>query len=85
MKLIVRDSAARALARLQPKSAQGIIAAMQVIAADPFGRHPQALPLSGKPGWYRLRRGDWRALYRIDRAVDAVVLEDVLKREEAYR
>jgi mRNA-degrading endonuclease RelE of RelBE toxin-antitoxin system len=36
---------------------------LMTIAADPHRRHPNVLPLAGKPGLYRVRQGNWRALF----------------------
>lgn len=85
MRLLIEKTALKAMRRMQPKLADAIVAAMERIAADPFGDHPNALRLVGTRESFRLRHGDWRALYRIDRETQQVVLEDVRKREDAYR
>lgn len=85
MRLLVEKPALKAMRRMQPKVAGAIFAAMERIAADPFGDHPNARRLAGTGGSFRLRHGDWRALYRIDRLAQQVVLEDIRKREDAYR
>ena len=85
MRLVIKKAAAKTLRRMQSKVATAIIAEMERIAAEPFDRHPQAKPLKGLAGMFRLRHGDWRAVYRIDRVAETVSLEDVRKREEAYR
>jgi mRNA interferase RelE/StbE len=85
MRLLFEKPAIVALRRLQPRIAAAIVAAVERVAADPFGRHPNALKLKGTRDSFRLRHGDWRVLYRIDRVADEAVVEDVLKREEAYR
>ena len=53
------------------------------IAADPFGRQPSATAMAG--GGYRLRHGEWRAIYRIDRDDDVVIVDAVKHRREVYR
>jgi mRNA interferase RelE/StbE len=85
MRLLFEKPALSALRRMQPKLAAAIVAAMERVAADPFGGHPNARKLKGTKDSFRLRHGDWRVLYRIDRAAGDVVVEDILKREEAYR
>ena len=85
MRLVAKSAARKTLKRIQLKAARAIMGDMWRIAADPFARHPQAKALAGLPGMYRLRHGDWRAIYRIDRERQTVFLEDVSKREEAYR
>jgi mRNA interferase RelE/StbE len=85
MQLTIQRAARRSLARMPAAAAEAVLSAMERIAADPFARHPNAKPLIGTSGGYRLRQGDWRALYRIDRQKQEVVLEDVLHRKDAYR
>ena len=77
-------TASKALRRIPTKQAATISARLKAIAANPFGRHNNVKRLSADDR-FRLRVGDWRALYRVDRNAGLVVLEDVLKRAEAYR
>jgi mRNA-degrading endonuclease RelE of RelBE toxin-antitoxin system len=51
----------------------------------PFGDHPWALPMRGRRDAIRIRQGDWRAVCRIDRDGDVVLVEFVANRREAYR
>jgi len=46
-------------------TAQRTRAKLLALAADPFARNPNIKRLTGRAG-YRLRTGDWRALYTID-------------------
>jgi mRNA interferase RelE/StbE len=84
MRLVIAPAALRTLAKIPAKTARTIEEQMEAVAADPFGAHPNAKKLTGKDG-YRLRVGNWRALYTIRREAEVVILEEVLKREEAYR
>jgi mRNA-degrading endonuclease RelE of RelBE toxin-antitoxin system len=52
------------------------------IAQDPHGRHPGVEALEG--GGYRVRQGDWRAIYDIDSRGDIEVIK-VAHRREVYR
>jgi mRNA interferase RelE/StbE len=79
------DGVARRPRRMPGKTAQALLERMKSVAADPFGAHANVNPLTGLKDRYRLRVGDWRALYRVDRGAGEVVLLDVRKREEAYR
>jgi mRNA interferase RelE/StbE len=85
MRLLVGPEALMDLRRLDRKLVQAIEARMAVIADDPFGHHPQAKPLKGSPNRYRLRIGDWRVLYVVDRRAGAVEIVRVKSRQEAYR
>jgi mRNA-degrading endonuclease RelE of RelBE toxin-antitoxin system len=55
---------------------------LRAIAATPDVRHPNVPPLVGRPGVFRVRQGDWRALFRIE-DTDVVVVR-VAHRREAY-
>jgi mRNA-degrading endonuclease RelE of RelBE toxin-antitoxin system len=55
---------------------------LRAIVAAPNSRHPSVVPLVGRPGVFRVRQGDWRALFRIEDA--DVVLIRVAHRREAY-
>jgi mRNA-degrading endonuclease RelE of RelBE toxin-antitoxin system len=53
------------------------------IARALFGRQPGATALAGCG--FRLRHGGWRAVYHLDAAEDAMVVEAVGHRREIYR
>lgn len=55
---------------------------LKAIAAAPNLQHPNVLPLVGRPGVFRVRQADWRALFRIEDA-DVVVIR-VAHRREVY-
>jgi len=85
VKLIFERAAAKALRRMPSRDAAAILDRFDQIAAAPFARHPDCRPLVGIRDGYRLRHGDWRALYRIDRQARVIHVEDVKHRREAYR
>jgi mRNA interferase RelE/StbE len=84
VELVISPVAARALRRIPAKVAASIIARMRTIAENPFGTHANVKRLTADER-FRLRVGDWRVLYRVERQRVQVILLDVLKREEAYR
>jgi mRNA-degrading endonuclease RelE of RelBE toxin-antitoxin system len=55
---------------------------LRTIAAAPDTQHPNVLPLVGRPGVFRVRQGNWRAMFRIEDT--DVVLIRVAHRREAY-
>lgn len=61
-----------------------IHARLQVIAADPYGRHPEVTRLQGQDG-YRLRVGDWRALYALQDDRLMLLVVKVGSRGDVYR
>jgi len=81
---VITPQAVRSLAKSPARIAERILEEMEKIAADPFGRHPQAKRLI-KSESFRVRVGDWRALYTVDTEAKQVVLADVLHRSKAYR
>jgi len=85
VKLVIEKAAARRLRMIPRKVAEAIMANLEAIAADPFGRHPQAKALKGTKSGFCLRHGGWRALYRVDRAAETVYVEAMKSRGGAYR
>ncbi|HEY1934784.1 MAG TPA: type II toxin-antitoxin system RelE/ParE family toxin [Acetobacteraceae bacterium] len=53
------------------------------IAADPSGSNPAAKPLVGQAGVFRVRQGDWRAVYVIEDG--DLIVDRVGSRKEVYR
>jgi mRNA interferase RelE/StbE len=84
MKLMLSPAAARALRGLPGKEAAALLRRLEAVAADPFGDHPWASRLQGGDR-FRVRQGDWRAVYRIDRDRQTVLVELVAHRREVYR
>jgi mRNA interferase RelE/StbE len=55
---------------------------LERIAADPWASHPAAKPLVGGAGSYRVRQGDWRAVYSVENG--DVIVERIGNRKEVY-
>lgn len=58
---------------------------LRAVAADPGGSHLSVTPLTGFPGLYRVRQGDWRAVFSIDHRAGRLIVESVGHRREIYR
>jgi mRNA-degrading endonuclease RelE of RelBE toxin-antitoxin system len=84
VKLIYTTSALKALRKVPGKDAAALMATLAEIAAEPFTPHPRARKLTDHPG-FRSRQGDWRAVYRIDRATEEMIVETVGHRSEVYK
>ena len=54
-------------------------------AAAPFEPHSWAQPLKGARDVVRIRQGDWRAVCRVDRSDETVIVDAVAHRREVYR
>lgn len=62
-RLVYRKQAAKALARMPKTVGNRFMVAFEKLARDPFDAgHYDVVRLSGRAG-YRLRIGNWRALY----------------------
>jgi mRNA-degrading endonuclease RelE of RelBE toxin-antitoxin system len=85
MRLLLEKPARKGLARMTTKAADAMLTRLEYIAANPFARHQNVEALKGMKDTFRLRQGDWRAVYRLVREADEmrVVLVDV--RGSVYR
>lgn len=84
MKLVYEPVAAKRLAGLQPKAARRMRNRLKAIAANPFATHANVERLKGEADTFRLRQGDWRALYWIDRARGEMRIVRIGPRGEVY-
>ncbi|KJS38263.1 MAG: hypothetical protein VR70_10540 [Rhodospirillaceae bacterium BRH_c57] len=84
MKLIFSPAAAKALTRVPLKDGAGLLSKLQQVAADPMGQYSWAKRLTDHPG-FRLRHGDWRAVYRLDHRTGEMIIDKIAKRAEVYR
>ena len=68
-----------------PKDTSRIIRMkLEQIAEDPFTSHHNVTKLQGRDG-YRLRQGDWRVIYEIQKEKILILVLDVALRKEVYR
>jgi len=84
MELVFSPEAAKALTRLPRKDGEALLAKLRQVSADPMGRHPWATRLTNQPG-FRVRQGDWRALYRLDHDSAQMIVDRIARRHEVYR
>jgi mRNA-degrading endonuclease RelE of RelBE toxin-antitoxin system len=84
MRLIVSPVALKNLAAMPQRDRDALIAKSETLAADPFASHGWARPLQGADRT-RIRQGDWRAIFRINRSTATVTMERVAHRREVYR
>jgi mRNA-degrading endonuclease RelE of RelBE toxin-antitoxin system len=85
VKTIVRPAALRALADLPRKDQAAMLEKIAQFAENPFAPYPGAKPLAGSPQVVRIRHRQWRAVCRIDRASDTIIVEAIGDRREIYR
>ena len=84
MKLLYEPVAAKRLASLQPKAARKMRDRLEAIAVDPFAAHANVERLKGEVDTFRLRQGDWRAVYWIDRTASEMRVLKIGPRGEVY-
>jgi mRNA-degrading endonuclease RelE of RelBE toxin-antitoxin system len=65
MKLILEKAARKGLDKMSAKAANALLRRLEAIAAAPDDRHANVKPLEGVKDAFRLRQGDWRAIYRL--------------------
>lgn len=79
----IEAEADRALRRMPRNTAKRIRSKLVALAKDPFARNPNVKKLSGRDAW-RLRIGDWRALYTVDRTDQIISVMVIRPRGGAY-
>ncbi len=84
MQLIVSPGAVKAFRKMPQKDAETLLGKLQKVADAPKGKHSAAKQMTDHPG-FRLRHGDWRAVYRLDFDAGRMVVDRVGKRGEIYR
>jgi mRNA-degrading endonuclease RelE of RelBE toxin-antitoxin system len=85
MELVIEKAALKALRAMQPKVATVMLARLEAIAANPVASHANVKPLTGQKNAFRLRQGDWRAVYIVDRKARRMHVLKVETRGGVYK
>jgi mRNA-degrading endonuclease RelE of RelBE toxin-antitoxin system len=86
MRLVIERAALRRLNDMPQKARESLRHQLDVIAADPFNRELNDGPYqAGGKDCFKVRQGDWRAIYKIDRKAQEVRVQIVDTRGRAYR
>lgn len=86
MKLVIGKLALKGFAKMPPQGRMALRAKLEAIAVAPFAAHPfDVKALKGAKDLYRVRQGDWRAVYEIIRTEETVVVLVIDVRGEIYR
>jgi mRNA interferase RelE/StbE len=80
-----RRDAQKALVRMQRAKAEDIRQAIERIAVAPWAPNNNLRALRGVPNGFRLRVGDWRVSYTVDRATETIDVFEIAPRGGAYR
>lgn len=82
MALLIPPHVAKALAKMPKADAKRLLDALQAVAADPAFRQSFVTEIVGQTGAWRVRKGDWRAVFRV--VEGDVVVDRVGHRREVY-
>jgi|HubBroStandDraft_1064217.scaffolds.fasta_scaffold108207_2 mRNA-degrading endonuclease RelE of RelBE toxin-antitoxin system len=83
MALVIPPDVLPQLAVLPKRDRERLLEALEMAAAEPNRRFSFVTELVGRPGVWRLRKGDWRAVFR--RRGGDVVVDRVGNRKDVYR
>ena len=83
LELLWQPRAEKDLARLDGQAQRRVIRAVHVLAETERGDVVRLTDIV--PPEFRLRVGDWRVRFRIDRAAATLIVLRVLPRDRAYR
>lgn len=83
LELVILPRARKDLAGLPHADRDRIKVRIEAYAENPDSRHHDVVPMVGTRGGFRLRTGDWRAIFVV--ADGRLEVVRVLHRREAYR
>ncbi len=83
MALVISPDVAKQFAELPKPDRKRLLDALEMVAHEPARRFPFVTELVGQQGVWRLRKGDWRALFHVDRG--DVIVDRVGNRKDIYR
>ncbi len=83
-KIAFTKNATRTLLKVPHDTARLIRIKMERIAEDPFASHPNVTKLQNRDG-YRLRVGDWRVIYEIQKDKVLILVLKIGSRGEVYK
>ena len=83
MALLIPPTVFKQLAAMPKADARRLLYRLEKIADAPEKPHPNVVPLAGEPGVFRVRQGNWRAVFSIEEG--DVILDRVAHRREVCR
>ncbi|MGO9269954.1 MAG: type II toxin-antitoxin system RelE family toxin [Terriglobia bacterium] len=83
MALLVPPRVFKQLAAMPKADARRMLDRLEKIAEAPDEPHHNVVPLAGERGVFRVRQGDWRAVFSIE--AGDVIVDRVAHRREVYR
>jgi mRNA interferase RelE/StbE len=86
MRLVIERAAMRRLGDLPKPARTALLHRLRLIAADPLAKHANVKRYrEGGPNSYRLRQGQWRAIYEVDREAREMRVQAIDARGSVYR
>jgi mRNA interferase RelE/StbE len=86
MRLVVERAALRRLGDLPQPARAALLRRLRIIAADPFAKHANVERYKGAgPNRFRLRQGQWRVIYAVDREAQEMRVQVIETRGSVYR
>ena len=82
-RVLIRPSAERDLARIDPSHRRRLAAKIDALTENP--RPPGCVKLTGSAALWRVRVGDYRIIYSVSDVVQIVQIIHVAHRREIYR
>jgi mRNA interferase RelE/StbE len=83
-RILFTKSADKSLRKLPRNNGQRIRRSLDDLATNPYAEHLDVTKLQNRPG-YRLRVGDWRVIYEIEKDEMTVLVLRVGSRGDVYR
>jgi mRNA interferase RelE/StbE len=83
-KLVFTSQAARSLQKLPRNTADLIREKLSQLAIEPFAKSVNSGKLQGRSG-YRIRIGDWRVIYEIQKKELVIIVLKIASRGEIYK
>jgi len=84
LQLTILSRAVKQLSKISRRDAQVILEKLEQYASD-RNAAVDVKPLKGQKGVFRLRHGNWRAIFEIDVDRQTMIVVDVFNRRDAYR
>ncbi len=82
-KVTLKPSVEKDLRSLSKSAIARVVTSLERLSEDPFPR--QALKLEGGEQLYRIRIGDYRAVYSVNQTAHEIIVHYVRHRRDVYR
>lgn len=83
-KIVFTAQAVKSLQKIPRNTANLIRRKLEQVAKDPFASIPNATKLQGRAS-YRLRVGDWRVIYEVNKTEVVIIVLKIAPSGEVYR